>query len=149
MAYIYNSDVNTPEAIAMKLNDVVVAAIAYMTAVDEATGVAAARTAMLVAVNAAVSPNFGDPAPVAAFSGTPLTGNEPLTVTFTDESTGIINSVLWEYKLAAASEWTEMVLVSDDFEFEADGTYDVRLTVANDFGSDVETKEDYVVVAVV
>jgi len=57
MAYIYNADVNTPEAIAMKLNDVVVAAMAYVAVVDAEGDPTAERAALVSAINDAVTPN--------------------------------------------------------------------------------------------
>ena len=69
-------------------------------------------------------------APVAAFSGTPTSGPKPLTVTFTDSSSGSITSRLWEYKLNASSTWTTFTLDgASKYSFANTGVYDVRLNV--------------------
>lgn len=86
------------------------------------------------------------PAPVAAFSGTPLSGDAPLTVAFTDESTGVITGYLWEKKESAGS-WMDFegtpTAQNPTEDFDA-GEWDVRLTVTGPGGSDSETKLAYV-----
>ena len=83
--------------------------------------------------------------PVAAFSGTPLSGTAPLTVTFTDASTNTPTSWLWEKN--DGSGWVNFDGTptaqnpSEDF---AVGTWSVRLTATNAAGSDAETKTDYI-----
>jgi hypothetical protein len=57
MAYTFNADVNTPEQIAMSLNNVVEAAVAYIAVVDATGDATATRAALVAAINAAVSPN--------------------------------------------------------------------------------------------
>lgn len=88
------------------------------------------------------------PAPVAAFSGTPLTGAAPLSVVFTDASTNTPTSWLWEKN--SGSGWVNFAstpTVQNPTEVFAEGTWDVRLTATNAGGSDGETKLDYVVSA--
>ncbi|HIG85961.1 MAG TPA: PKD domain-containing protein, partial [Planctomycetes bacterium] len=38
-----------------------------------------------------------EPAPVAGFSGTPTSGTSPLTVAFSDASTGVVSSYAWAF----------------------------------------------------
>ena len=71
------------------------------------------------------------PAPVAAFSASPLVGVAPLDVTFTDASTGTIDSWNWEYRLGSGS-WTSFATTQNpDFQLAVAGPYDIRLTVTN------------------
>ncbi len=81
-------------------------------------------------------------APVAAFSGTPTSGTVPLTVQFTDESTGVPTSWSWDF-----GDGTTATEASPSHTYQAVGTYTVSLTVSNDVGSDSITKTDYVTVS--
>jgi PKD repeat protein len=81
-------------------------------------------------------------APVANFSGTPLTGTAPLLVQFTDLS---VNSPLsWAWDFGDGGTSTEQ---HPEHEYTAPGSYTVSLTVTRSVYSDVETKVAYVVVA--
>ena len=88
-----------------------------------------------------------DVAPVAGFSGTPTSGPKPLTVTFTDSSSGSITSRLWEYKLNASSTWTTFTLDgASKYSFANTGIYDVRLNVTGPGGSNTKTEWKYITV---
>jgi PKD repeat protein len=88
------------------------------------------------------------PAPTAAFSGLPVSGTEPLSVTFTDASTDTPTSWLWEYQNATVGWTTFSTSQNPTTSFPA-GLYDIRLTATNAGGSDDETKVGYITVAVV
>ncbi|MBN2734281.1 MAG: PKD domain-containing protein [Methanomicrobiaceae archaeon] len=77
--------------------------------------------------------------PVADFSGSPLDGNRPLSVTFTDLSTGTPTSWLWDFGDGGTSTLQNPVHV-----YSARGRYTVSLTVSNAYGNDIETKDRYV-----
>jgi len=79
------------------------------------------------------------PVPVAEFSATPLSGNSPLEVAFTDESTGSPTEWLWDFGDGDIS--TEQ---NPTHEYTDIGDFDVSLTVTNVAGSDNETKTDYI-----
>jgi len=79
------------------------------------------------------------PPPVAAFSGAPLSGVAPLTVTFADESTGQISSWAWDFGDTGTSTAQDPTHI-----YAAAGTYTVTLTVTGSGGSDIETKPDYI-----
>jgi PKD repeat protein len=83
--------------------------------------------------------------PGADFSASPNTGNEPLTVTFTDLSTcedGII-SWLWDFGDGMTSAET-----NPTHQYAHDGTYTATLTVTEtDSDSDTETKASYITVS--
>jgi carboxypeptidase T len=78
--------------------------------------------------------------PTAAFSGSPTSGTTPLAVSFTDESTGATS---WSWDFGDTGTSTEK---DPDHIYTAVGTYTVSLTVTNPFGSDAETKIDYIAV---
>ncbi len=83
------------------------------------------------------------PAPVAGFSATPLSGDFPLAVSFTDESTGIISSWSWTFGDGGTS-----TAQNPDYEYSDPGSYTVSLTVTGPGGSDTETKTNYITVTV-
>jgi PKD repeat protein len=82
-----------------------------------------------------------DEAPVAEFVGSPLTGTEPLTVDFTDQSTG--NPTSWSWDFGDGGTSTEQ---NPAYTYTTAGTYTVELTATNACGSDTETKTDYITV---
>jgi PKD repeat protein len=80
-----------------------------------------------------------DPAPVAGFSGTPTSGTSPLTVGFTDASTGAVSSYAWSFGDGGTS-----TLQNPSHLYSAAGTYSVSLTVTGPGGSDVLTRTNYI-----
>jgi PKD repeat protein len=84
------------------------------------------------------------PAPVAGFSATPTAGDAPLSVQFTDESTGNITSYAWDFENDGTIDSTGQ---SPAFVYSTAGTYSVSLTVTGKGGSDDETKISYITVA--
>lgn len=82
-------------------------------------------------------------APTAAFSGTPLSGNAPLTVAFTDESTGAPTSWAWDFDNDGTTDSTDQ---NPSYIYTTPGIYIVKLTVSNAIGSDDETKTNYITV---
>jgi len=81
------------------------------------------------------------PVPVTDFSGTPMSGDSPLTVSFTDQSTNDPTSWDWDFGDGGTSG-----LQNPDYTYFAAGTYTVILTATNSGGSDTETKTDYITV---
>ncbi len=81
--------------------------------------------------------------PVADFSGTPTVGNAPLEVTFTDLSSGTVDSWLWDFGNGDTSS-----LQSPVYTYNLAGTYTVSLTVSNSGGSSQTIKTDYITVLV-
>jgi PKD repeat protein len=79
------------------------------------------------------------PAPVAAFSGSSTSGEAPLAVQFTDQSTGSITDWSWTFGDGGSS--TEQ---SPSHEYQNAGSYTVSLTVTGPGGWDTETKTDYI-----
>ena len=83
------------------------------------------------------------PAPVAAFTGSPLTGEAPLTVAFTDLSTGSPTEWLWSFGDGNLS--TEQ---NPTHVYNEPGEYTVNLKTTNAGGFDTEQKDKYITVTV-
>lgn len=81
-------------------------------------------------------------APTAAFTADYTSGTAPLTVTFTDSSTGNPTSWLWDFGDGTTSTDQNPV-----HTYTISGSYTVTLTVSNTAGSDSETKIGYITVA--
>lgn len=77
--------------------------------------------------------------PTANFEGTPTSGYVPLTVQFTDLSSGQINTWSWDFGDGETS--TEQ---NPEHIYNATGTYTVSLTVTGAAGSDTQTITDYI-----
>jgi PKD repeat protein len=84
----------------------------------------------------------GPVAPVADFSGSPTSGDAPLTVYFTDLSTNTPTS--WDWTFGDGGSSTAQ---SPSHDYTSDGDYTVSLTATNSAGSDTETKTDYISVS--
>jgi PKD repeat protein len=81
--------------------------------------------------------------PTADFSGSPTSGYVPLTVTFTDQSIGAVS---WSWDFGDTGTSTDQNPVHT---YNSVGTYTVTLTAVNSYGSDVETKTNYITVQAV
>jgi len=82
------------------------------------------------------------PATVANFSATPTSGNAPLNVTFTDESTGtLLSAWAWDFGDGGTSAQQ-----NPTHQYTTAGTYTVSLTVTGFAGPDTETKTNYITV---
>jgi PKD repeat protein len=80
-------------------------------------------------------------APNAAFTASPLTGDAPLTVVFTDTSTGAITSWAWDFGDEVTS-----TMSSPTHEYTLAGMYTVSLMVSGLEGNDIETQSNYIIV---
>ncbi len=83
-----------------------------------------------------------DPPPAsgpAAFDVSATSGTSPLTVTFSDQSTGGSNSWSWDF-----GDGTSSSAQSPSHTYTAPGTYAVTLTVTGPGGSDTRTVHDLV-----
>ena len=81
--------------------------------------------------------------PVASFSGTPVSGNAPLTVVFTDSSTGSsITNRRWDFGDGNISNYG--ALTNPTHRYTSAGTYSVNLTVTNASGSNSQLRSNYV-----
>jgi PKD repeat protein len=84
---------------------------------------------------------------VASFSGSKTSGNKPLTVKFTDSSTGPIVSWQWDFQNDGTYDST---LQNPSFKYDTAGKYSVKLTVKNACPSGISTstliKSNYIIV---
>ena len=85
------------------------------------------------------------PVPIADFSASPRSGLAPLTVDFSDKSTGE-GLEAWEWDFGDESTGDERYQRNPTHTYTTPGTYTVSLTVWGNGGSDTETKEDYITV---
>jgi len=112
------------------------------TSVDAAAGTLTATTdklsqwAVLVRETVAKSPT-------AAFGASPTSGNAPLNVVFTDQSTGDITSWEWDFDGDGITDSTDQ---HPSYTYTVQGQYSVSLKVAGPGGSDTETKAGLIVV---
>ena len=90
----------------------------------------------------AVNTGGGTPPPTAEFSGSPTSGCAPLTVNFTDESTGEITSWSWDFGDGGSS--TQQ---NPSHQYTSAGNFTVALTVTGPGGSDTNTKSNYISVS--
>jgi PKD repeat protein len=79
--------------------------------------------------------------PVPAFSGTPTSGTAPLTVQFTDTSTGSPTNWTWDF-----GDGNTSTLEDPGYTYVSNGTYDIQLTATNAAGSNITTQTGYIIV---
>lgn len=87
-----------------------------------------------------------EPKPECSFTANPTSGPTPLTVQFTDTSTHIPTTWKWEYKEKSDHDWRQFSTIKNPSYTFQKGTYDIRLTVKNDKGSDIKAKQNYIIV---
>ncbi|MFH1698998.1 MAG: PKD domain-containing protein, partial [Candidatus Zixiibacteriota bacterium] len=76
---------------------------------------------------------------IADFSGTPTAGLDPLSVQFTDLSSGSPTSWLWEF-----GDGNTSAQQHPNHVYYSHGIYTVKLTVTNSLGSDDKTEGSYI-----
>ena len=69
----------------------------------------------------------GNTPPVAAFTGSPLSGTVPLSVQFASQSTGDINSHQWDADNDGTVDGGKLSLISNDVQ----GQVDIRMSIAD------------------
>ena len=79
--------------------------------------------------------------PVASFSATPIAGPAPLTVTFSDASSGNITDWAWTF-----GDGNTSPAQHPSHTYAAAGSYTVSLTVTGPDGSNTATQTDYITV---
>jgi PKD repeat protein len=107
-------------------------------------GRALAQSAVTMDGNTVTIPTMTAAAPVASFTGTPITGTAPLTVVFTDTSTGSPASWSWNF---GDSDTTNSTMQNPVHTFATAGLYTVALTAANAGGPDTATHPEYITVS--
>lgn len=79
--------------------------------------------------------------PTAQFSGTPTIGTAPLEVSFSDESTESPTSWCWDIDNDGDCDYETQ---NCTHTYTNTGLYTVKLTATNAYGSDLETKTEYI-----
>jgi PKD repeat protein len=79
----------------------------------------------------------GPSPPVASFTAVPSTGTAPLTVQFTDTSTGTVSSRAWDFQNDGVVDSTA---ANPTFTYTSPNTYTAKLTVTNTAGSSSTTR---------
>jgi PKD repeat protein len=79
--------------------------------------------------------------PTAAFTADVTSGVAPLTVHFTDQSTGSPTSWAWDFNNDGTVDSTSQ---NPTYTYTTPGSYTVKLTVSNTGGNDSLTKTDYI-----
>jgi PKD repeat protein len=82
-----------------------------------------------------------EPPPAAGFTATPTSGIRPLTVNFSNTSTGVVSTWLWNFGDSVTS--TEQ---HPTHTYTVTGVYTVTLTVSGPGGSDTESKPSFITV---
>lgn len=85
--------------------------------------------------------NYKPGAPKPDFNGNPTSGSAPLTVNFTDLSTGNITSWLWDFGDGSTSN-----VKQPNHTYNSERTYTVSLKVTGNGGADTKKKVSYIVV---
>ncbi|MCP3919871.1 MAG: PKD domain-containing protein, partial [bacterium] len=83
----------------------------------------------------------GTEAPASEFSGSPTSGTAPLSVSFSDLSSGDVTSWSWDF-----GDGNTSTAQNPSNNYTLPGTYTVALTATGPGGNDTETKTDYVTV---
>jgi PKD repeat protein len=79
----------------------------------------------------------GGQPPVASFTAVPSSGTAPLTVQFTDASTGTVDSWAWDFQNDGSVDSTA---ANSTFTYTTAGTYTAKLTSSNAAGSSSTTR---------
>ncbi len=108
---------------------------AYGGSLDLGSGIVDARACLDAA-------GGGDTPPVAAFVGSPTSGDYPLNVSFTDQSSGSPTSWNWDFGDGVGTSTQQ----NPSYTYTFAGTYTVTLTATNAYGSDDEIKTNYITV---
>jgi len=85
------------------------------------------------------------PAPTAAFTASSVNICAGESITFTNNSSGEINSHAWQFPGATPTSSTSANPGS--VTYNTAGVYNVQLTVSNEGGTDTETKNNYITVS--
>jgi PKD repeat protein len=81
--------------------------------------------------------------PAANFTASPVSGDWPLSVGFTELSTGTITNSYWEFGDGSSSN---TVLLTLTHSYSGMGTNTVSLTVTGPLGTDTLTRSNYIVI---
>ncbi len=97
---------------------------------------------IVVSESGTLASNPGNILPTAAFIATPTSGSMPLTVSFTDKSTGSPDAWSWTF-----GDRSNSIERNPVHTYNKSGLYPVTLTASNADGSNALTKTGYIVVS--
>ena len=89
------------------------------------------------------SDNRSPQVPVASFSGSPISGNVPLTVQFYDKSTNVPTNWQWSFGDGSANSTSQ----NASHTYVTKGVYTVTLTASNAAGKSTVTRSNYITVS--
>jgi PKD repeat protein len=94
--------------------------------------------------------NVSIPPPVASFTGTPLSGTTPLSVTFTDTSSNTPTSWKWGAKnlTPGNNTWFQFSTIQNPVQLFGVGNWSINLTATNAVGSNISTQITWVNVTI-
>ena len=94
--------------------------------------------------------NVSIPPPVASFTGTPLSGTTPLSVTFTDTSSNTPTSWKWGAKnlTPGNNTWFQFSTIQNPVQVFGVGNWSINLTATNAVGSNISTQITWVNVSI-
>ncbi len=93
---------------------------------------------------ATTTADIADTAPTANFNGTPLTGSSPLTVTFTNTSTGYDQPLTYEWDFDNNGT-VDSTVTNPQYIYNNAGLYTVKLTATDsDLSTNSLTRTDYI-----
>ncbi|MDO8281073.1 MAG: SBBP repeat-containing protein [Thermodesulfovibrionia bacterium] len=90
--------------------------------------------AMAATSEATTTAVISDTSPTSGFTGNPISGRAPLTVTFTNSSTGYDTPLTYEWDFDNNAT-VDSTLLNPSYEYAGTGTYSVKLTVTDSDGS--------------
>jgi len=86
--------------------------------------------------------NLLQPTPAADFVGSPTSGIAPHLVSFTNQSTGIYTTCIWDFGDGSFSS----SCLSPFNTYNSGGVYTISLSVSGPYGTDSRTRSDYIAV---
>ena len=118
---------------------------AYLQASGNEAGIRSTQgaTPAMAASHAFFVIDYADTPPVAQFTANTTSGTAPLSVQFTDQSTGTVTTYAWDFTNDGIVDSTAK---NASFTYSSAGTYTVNLTVTGPGGADSEVKAGYITV---
>ncbi|MDO8873460.1 MAG: PKD domain-containing protein [Methanoregula sp.] len=89
----------------------------------------------------------GSSAVVSGFTGSPMSGTAPLTVTFTDTSTNTPSSWNWNFGSYSVADGGVSTVRNPSHTYASAGTYTVTLNAQNANGGDTSARTGYITVS--
>jgi PKD repeat protein len=140
---VYSTEVQGPQTSPIPISSTATPVTTVVTSTPIATGPTPVLTLPVVTPATPVGPAVPQP-PVPAFTASPISGESPLQVRFTDLSSGVPTSWIWNFGDGSSS--TEQ---NPLHTYSFPGFYSVALTVGNAYGTNTRTINDYIAVGTI